>query len=480
MKAHMATATCPAILIAAPASGQGKTTITSALARLHTRQGRRVRVFKCGPDFLDPYWHTLASGAPVYQMDLWMTGEADCRARLHAAAQEADLIIVEGVMGLFDGDPSAADLAVKFALPVLAVVDASAMAGTFGALAYGLQHYRPGLPWAGVLANRVASERHAAMLQGSVREPEHFMGAVMRNAAMTLPERHLGLTVASEVTDAMERLDAAADALAQTPLGRMTLGDLQRWSVVFTPAELAGAQEGVRAKGFAQVKEEPAKRAGDTEQNALPSCPVTLQGQRIAVARDAAFCFIYAANLDMLRALGAELVFFSPLRDAELPACDALWIPGGYPELHAQTIADNISLRRSLAAHIAAGKPVWAECGGMMALFDTLVTADGARHAQWGLLPGEVTMQKRLAGLGPQQLMLPSGTLRGHTFHYSTTSTPLQAATRTAKPDHDPLPDAGEAVWQQGAVRASYFHAWFPSCPAAVVELFTAPDGALA
>ncbi len=480
MKAHMATATCPAILIAAPASGQGKTTITSALARLHTRQGRRVRVFKCGPDFLDPYWHTLASGAPVYQMDLWMTGEADCRARLHAAAQEADLIIVEGVMGLFDGDPSAADLAEKFGLPVLAVVDASAMAGTFGALAYGLQHYRPGLPWAGVLANRVASERHAAMLQGSVREPEHFMGAVMRNAAMTLPERHLGLTVASEVTDAMERLDAAADALAQTPLGRMTLGDLQRWSVVFTPAELAGAQEGVRAKGFAQVKEEPAKRAGDTEQNALPSRPVTLQGQRIAVARDAAFCFIYAANLDTLRALGAELVFFSPLRDAELPACDALWIPGGYPELHAQTIADNISLRRSLAAHIAAGKPVWAECGGMMALFDTLVTADGARHAQWGLLPGEVTMQKRLAGLGPQQLMLPSGTLRGHTFHYSTTSTPLQAATRTAKPDHDPLPDAGEAVWQQGAVRASYFHAWFPSCPAAVVELFTAPDGALA
>ncbi len=471
---------CPAILIAAPASGQGKTTITSALARLHTRQGRKVRVFKCGPDFLDPYWHTLASGAPVYQMDLWMTGEADCRARLYAAAQEADLILVEGVMGLFDGDPSAADLAEKFGLPVLAVVDASAMAGTFGALAYGLQHYRPNLPWAGVLANRVASPRHAAMLQGSVRESEHFMGAVMRNAAMTLPERHLGLTVASEVTDAMERLDAAADALAETPLGRMTLKDLQRWSVVFASADLPSAQEGVRAKGFAQVKEEPAKRAGDTEQNALSSNPHTLQGKRIAVARDAAFCFIYAANLDTLRALGAELVFFSPLGDGTLPRCDAVWIPGGYPELHAQAIADNIFLRESLAAHIAAGKPVWAECGGMMALFDTLVTTDGARHAQWGLLPGEVTMHKRLAALGPQQLKLQSGTLRGHTFHYSTTSTTLQAATRTAKPDHDPLPDAGEAVWQHGAVRASYFHAWFPSCPAATVELFTAPDGATA
>ena len=471
------TASCPAILIAAPASGQGKTTITSALARLHTRQGRRVRVFKCGPDFLDPYWHTLASGAPVYQMDLWMTGEADCRARLHAAAQEADLIIVEGVMGLFDGEPSAADLAQRFGLPVLAVVDASSMAGTFGALAFGLQHYRPNMPWAGVLANRVASARHADMLARSVRDPAHYMGAVMRNAAMTLPERHLGLTVASEVTDAMERLDAAADALASTPLGMMTLDDLQRWSVDFSAPETSA--RGWATECSAQVKEEPAKGAGDTEQSARSPNLRGLQGKTIAVARDAAFCFIYAANLDTLRALGAELVFFSPLADAALPPCDALWIPGGYPELHAQTIAANTALRASLAAHIAAGKPVWAECGGMMALFDTLVTVDGARHAQWGLLPGEVTMHKRLAALGPQQLRLSRGTLRGHTFHYSTTATPLQASVRTARPDSDPLPDDGEAVWQQGAVRASYFHAWFPSCPEAVVELFTAPqDGA--
>ena len=154
-------ARCPALLIAAPASGQGKTTVTAALARLYTRKGLKVRVFKCGPDFLDPHWHQLASGAPVHQLDLWMTGEADCTQRLHAAAQEADLILIEGVMGLFDGDPSAADLAQRFGVPVLAVVDASAMAGTFGALAFGLQHYRPGLPWAGVLANRVGSAHPA-------------------------------------------------------------------------------------------------------------------------------------------------------------------------------------------------------------------------------------------------------------------------------------------------------------------------------
>ena len=432
---------CPAILVAAPASGQGKTTIVSALARLHARQGRRVRVFKCGPDFLDPFWHQLASGHPVYQIDLWMTGEADVRARLHAAAQESDLIIVEGVMGLFDGDPSAADLAQRFGLPVLAVIDASSMAGTFGALAFGLQHYRPGLPWAGALANRVASEGHGRMLEQGVA-PEHWMGALLRNPALTLPERHLGLTVATELADAMERLDAAADALAGTPLGRMDGAALQRWAVDFAAPE--------------------------------PSAPVQqlLAGRRIAVARDAAFCFIYQANLDTLRALGAELVFFSPLADAALPDCDALWLPGGYPELHAQRLGANASLIESLRAHVAAGKQVWAECGGMMALFDAIVDMEGVAHAMWGLLPGSVTMQKRLAALGPQQLELTSGTLRGHTFHYSTAATVVAESARTARPGMPAEPGKGEAVYRQGSVRASYFHPWFPSSPEAAASLF--------
>jgi cobyrinic acid a,c-diamide synthase len=438
---------CPALLITASSSGQGKTTVTSALARLHARQGRTVRVFKCGPDFLDPYWHQLASGAPVYQLDLWMTGEADCRARLWAAAHHADLILVEGVMGLFDGEPSAADVAEHFGLPVMAVLDAGSMVGTLGAVAFGLQHFRPSLRWAGSLANRVATERHAGMLQRGLRSDNPWLGAVMRNTAMTLPERHLGLTVASEVVDAMERLDAAADALADTPLGKMSIKDLQKWSVTFQPPtkDLAAQSPGVP----------------------------TLQGKTIAVARDAAFCFIYTANLDCLRGLGADVVFFSPLLDSALPTCDAVWIPGGYPELHASTLAANTALRDSLTAHVAEGKPVWAECGGMMVLFDSIATTDGAQHSLWGLLPGEVTMHKRLSALGPQQLTLASGTLRGHTFHYSTSESTLVPVTRTARPDHDPMPDAGEALWQRGSVRASYFHAWFPSCPEAVVELFT-------
>ena len=453
----MLLATCRAILIAAPASGQGKTTVAAGLARLHTRQGHRVRVFKCGPDFLDPYWHTLASGAPVHQMDLWMTGEADCRARLATAALEADLIIVEGVMGLFDGEPSAADLAQRFGLPVVAVIDASAMAGTFGALAFGLQHYRPNLRWAGVLANRVASERHAGMLQSSVREPEQWLGAVMRNPAMSLPERHLGLTVASEVTDALDRLDAAADALAATPLGQMTLADLKRWEVTFSVANDMTTDS---------------KTAQKNTQDDQPPCAKPLAGCTVAVARDAAFCFIYAANLDCLLDLGAELVFFSPLADRELPACDAVWLPGGYPELHAERLAANTPLRDSLRAHVAQHKPVWAECGGMMVLFDALVTVDGQTHAQWGLLPGTVTMQKRLAALGPQQLAMNGGVLRGHTFHYSICATPLAASMRTTRPDCEPRADAGEALYQVGSIQASYFHAWFASSPAATAALF--------
>ena len=436
------TAHCPAILIAAPASGQGKTTVASALARLHIRRGQRVRVFKCGPDFLDPHWLTLASGEPVHQLDLWMTGEADCAQRLHDAALEADLIIVEGVMGLFDGEPSAADLAQRFGLFVVAVIDASAMAGTFGALAWGLQTYRKGLRFGGVLANRVASPGHADMLQGGLRDAGQWLGGLMRSDAFTLPERHLGLVMAGELPDAMARLDAAADALLQTPLGQMTHADWQRWSVAFESAEVA------------------------------PVANHALQGVTIAVARDAAFCFIYAANIDCLQALGAQLVFFSPLADAALPPCDALWLPGGYPELHGPALVTNTAMRGSITAHVQANRPVWAECGGMMALFDALVTRDGVTYPMWGVLPGTTTMQKRLAALGPQQLETSGGVLRGHAFHYSTCTTDLPALARTEAAPGRALRGEGEALYQHGPVQASYFHAWFASHPAAAARLF--------
>ena len=435
---------CPAILIAAPASGQGKTTVACALARLHTRAGLRVRVFKCGPDFLDPHWLTLASGNSVHQLDLWTTGQADCAQRLYDAARQSDLIIVEGVMGLFDGEPSAADLAQHFGLRVLAVIDASAMAGTFGALAWGLQHYREGLAFAGVLANWVASPGHADMLEAGLRDASQWRGALMRSDAFTLPERHLGLVVASELSDAVQRLDAAADALAETPLGKMSVDDLQAWSTPFA--------------------------APDTSHVIFPSD--VLKGQTIAIARDAAFCFVYAANIDCLRAMGAQIIYFSPLHDAALPVCDALWLPGGYPELHAGKIAANSAMKNSIAAHVAAGKPVWAECGGMMAMFETLTCVDGASYPMWSVLPGSVTLQKRLAALGPQQLEVGGGILRGHAFHYSTCATALPVAARSQAAPGRKLRGEGESMYVQGSVKASYFHAWFASNPVAAASLF--------
>lgn len=221
----------------------------------------------------------------------------------------------------------------------------------------------------------------------------------------------------------------------------MTLEDMQRWAVDF-PA--------------------PASKI---------AAPALLAGRTVAVGRDAAFCFTYAANVQCLEQMGARVAFFSPLQDTALPDCDAVWLPGGYPELHTAQIAANTGMLASLRAHVAAGKPLWAECGGMMALFDSITLADGSAAPLWGLLPGRVTMQKRLAALGPQQLTVAGHTLRGRTFHYSTSDSSAPVVARTARPHEAVAPDAGEALYQQGSIHASYFHAWFPSSPEAVAHL---------
>lgn len=431
---------CPAVLIAAPASGQGKTTVTAALARLHRNQGRRVRVFKCGPDFLDPMILARASGAPVYQLDMWMVGEQDSRRLLWEAAEEADIILIEGVMGLFDGTPSSADLARHFGVPVLAVIDGTAMAQTFGALALGLACYQPDLPFAGVLANRVGTVRHAQLLEGSLTQGLRWYGALSRETGIELPSRHLGLVQASELNDLDTRLDAAAAALAQT------------CQVALPPAVT-----------FAVPVEHRVARL--------------LDGVRIAVARDAAFAFVYDASLDVLRDMGAEPVFFSPLHDAHLPACDSLYLPGGYPELHHLALAANTSMLADIRAHHAADKPLLAECGGMLYLLDALTDVDGARAELLGLLPGEAVMQKRLAALALQAVELPEGVLRGHTYHHSLTSTELQPIARGVSPNGG---RGAEAVYRQGRMTASYVHFYFPSNPAAVAGLFAPADCARA
>lgn len=425
------TRTCPALLIAAPASGQGKTTVTAALARLHARQGRRVRVFKCGPDFLDPMILARASGHPVYQLDLWMIGEAESRRLLWEAAGEADLILIEGVMGLFDGSPSAADLARHFGVPVLGVINGAAMAQTFGALAVGLATYQPDLPFAGVLGNRVGSQRHSDLIRDSLPDWIRWYGALPRSAEVELPSRHLGLVQAEELADLDARLDAAADALAAS-------------AEVALPPDVA----------FAAPAAEPLEP--------------WLEGVRIGVARDTSFAFLYQGNLDLLQRLGAELVFFSPLVDAELPAVDSLYLPGGYPELHLPQLAGNPAMAAAIRAHHQAGKPILAECGGMLYLLEALTDAAGQSAELLGLLPGRAVMQKRLAALALQEAALPEGTLRGHTFHHSLLESPEAPLVRGLCPNDKPV---AEAVYRIGRLTASYIHFYLPSNPRAAAEL---------
>ncbi len=414
------------LLVAAPASGHGKTTVVAALARLHTRLGRKVRVFKCGPDFLDPQIHALASGTPCENIDFRMCGEADARWRLARAASEADLLLVEGVMGLHDGEPSSAELARRLGLPILLVVDASAMAGSFGAVAWGLKHYQNGAPITHVLANRVGSAYHAELCRETLPDDIAWAGALPRDVDAALPERHLGLLPAAEIADLDARIERMADLLAATPAAALP-----------------------PAVDFAVVP--------------VPTFLPLLAGKTVAVARDAAFCFLYPANLECLQALGARLEFFSPLADAALPECDAVWLPGGYPELHAETIAANAGMRAALHEHVAAGKPLVAECGGMMACFDRLDA-----NPMFGLLPGVVRMQKKLAGLGLLEAELPEGKLTGHTFHYSTVEAALEPIAQAIKT----VGKGGEAIYRTGRLTASYMHFYFPANPVATAKLF--------
>lgn len=391
-----------------------------------------MRVFKTGPDFLDPMVLARAAGGPVYQLDLWMCGEADVRKRLFDAAGEANLILVEGVMGLFDGTPSTADLAQQLGLPVLAVIDGSAMAQTFGALACGLASYREGLSMYGVAANRIGSAYHAQLLKESLPASLHWLGALPREDRLALPERHLGLVSAGELSDIDARLDALAEAWSQHAATEL-------------PPSIA------------------------FEAPTFDAVPPLLQGRRIAIARDDAFCFLYPANLDLLREAGAELRFFSPIAGDALPECDAVWLPGGYPELHLQALSQRHDLHAALREHRDAGKPMLAECGGLLFALDALADREGHTAQMAGLLSGHAAIQPRLAALGLQGASLPEGELHGHTFHYAHASIDAQPQTHAFNPNHGPCK---EAVYRDRRMTASFVHFYFPSNAHAALRLF--------
>jgi len=436
---------CSALIIAAPHSGSGKTTVTAALARYHRNQGRKVTVFKVGPDFIDPMILQQASGELVYQLDLWLVGEQGCQELLYRAALVSDLILIEGVMGLFDGTPSSADLAQYFNIPVLGVIDAKAMAQTFAAVTFGLAKFRENLPFSGVIANRVNSERHIELLRDSLPEEFCFYGRMPKDETITLPERHLGLVQAQELTDIDNQLNQAASHIANTKL-------------VDLPKKIE----------FFAVENASQKSVTDN----------ALAGTRIIIIRDNAFSFIYAANISFLEQAGATLIYCSALDDDHLPEGDILYIPGGYPELYAEKLINNVSFLESVRAFAASNKPVIAECGGMLYLLDQLTDMSGQQFSMLGLMPGKAVMQKKLASIGSQWVDLTQfaeasdasqNIMRGHSFHYSSAKVELIPVGQTM---HHPSERLGEFVYQHNNILASYMHWYLPSNTALTLRLF--------
>ncbi len=425
------------LIIAAPASGAGKTTVALGLARALRQRGLAVQPFKSGPDYIDPAFLAAASGRTCYNLDSWAMTPGQIAA-LVGTAEGADLALAEGSMGLFDGvaAPGAtgtgatADLAALLGWPVVLVLNTSGQAQTAAAIAQGLARFRPGVRVAGVILNRVASPRHEALLRSGMAEAGlPVFGALPRNAAVAVPERHLGLVQATE----LPRLEALLENAARL-IGEQC--DLE--------ALLAAAGNGPL----------PEASAGR----------ITPPGQRIALARDAAFSFIYPHLLAGWRAAGAEILPFSPLADEPPPEdADICWLPGGYPELHAPALA---SATRFLAGlrNFAATRPVHGECGGYMVLGEALVDACGERHQMAELLGLVTSFAQRRMHLGYRRASLAApmpghaagAMLAGHEFHY---------ASIVAQPDA-PLAEvrdaAGEIVPETGSrrglVSGSFFH----------------------
>jgi len=391
------------LVISAPASGTGKTTLTLALARAYRDRGLSVQCFKSGPDYIDPAFHSAATGRASVNLDSWAMPR-DMIAQLTARGGNADLVLAEGSMGLFDGVATAgrsgtgasADLAAMTGWPVLLVLDPAGQAQTAAAVAAGLRDFRPGVRIAGVVLNRVASPRHEDLIRRAMAAAGiAVLGALPRHAPIKLPERHLGLVQAEE----LERLNELIGEAARLVAERVDLDALFRLS-----------------------------ECGWTAPDAKPLVRMQPPGQRIALARDAAFSFVYPHVLEGWRAAGAEILAFSPLADEGPDAsADVCWLPGGYPELHAGRIAANQRFGRVLKS-FADTRPVHGECGGYMVLGTGLIDKDGTRHEMCALLGLEASFATRRMHLGYRLATLAVGLpgqeagarLRGHEFHYAT------------------------------------------------------------
>ena len=429
-----------AIIIGAPRSGSGKTSVTIGLLRAFSRRGVKVRGIKTGPDFIDPGFHAVATGNAGLNLDSWAMQPDLLRHLLVEQADGAELLLIESAMGLFDGIPveigrsgSAADLARLFGIPVLLVLDVSGQSQTAAAVAHGFAHYDPAVRMAAVVLNRAGSERHRTLCTEAIEKIGlPVAGCVLRNPSLVLPERHLGLVQASEHPEIDAHIEILADAMENSL-------DLDALMALATPISVSS--------GSADAAIDP-------------------PGQRIALAQDAAFSFLYPHLKNHWHAMGAEILPFSPLADqAPDESCDVCWLPGGYPELHAGTIAAAETFRAGLA-QFAQTRPVHGECGGYMVLGEALEDADGVTHRMAGLLSHATSYAKRKMNLGYRQAVTEvdgllgkaATVLRGHEFHYSrvTDAGHDDAFAQIADGQGRPL---GASGGRRSLVSGTFFHA---------------------
>ncbi|KAJ55172.1 cobyrinic acid a,c-diamide synthase [Actibacterium mucosum KCTC 23349] len=424
------------LMISAPSSGTGKTTVMLGLLRALRDDGLAVQPFKSGPDYIDPAFHRAASGRASFNLDTWSMDDA-LLSEISRQADGADIVIAEGSMGLFDGVAtrgragfgSSAETAAWLGLPVVLVVDVGGQAQSAAATALGFKTFNPDLPFAGVILNRVASPRHERLTRlGMEQAGMRVLGSLPRRGDLTLPERHLGLIQAVEHPDLEAAIAGYATFLRENV-------DLEA---------IKAAADGSAARLTA---------------GALPKPPA----QRIALAQDAAFSFTYPHLLAGWRAAGAEILPFSPLANEAPPEADLVWLPGGYPELHAGRLAAAETFLTGLRKH-AKTKPVHGECGGYMALGAALIDKEGTRHEMAGLLGLVTSYEKRKFHLGYRRAVLrdampghgSGAALRGHEFHYSTIlDQPDQPLADVADADGNPVPETGS---HRGNVTGTFFH----------------------
>jgi len=446
---------CPRIVIGGTESGVGKTSLTLALVAALRRRGTRVQTFKVGPDFLDPSYLAVSSGRPCYNLDGWMMGRDYVETLVARATADADIAVIEGVMGLFDGashdglEGSTAEIAAWLRAPVILVADVYGMARSLAAVVKGFSTFERKVKVAGVIANRCGSLRHGIMLAEALQASHlpPMVAAIPRGALPVLPERHLGLVTADSRNLPLQALEALADAF-------------ERYSTAGEIVNMA------RSAPFLYVE--------------APECRGLTGRVRLGVAHDAAFHFYYRDVLDELEDEGGTLFRFSPVADGTLPeGLDALYLGGGYPEEAAAALSANGLMLASLRDFAASGRPVYAECGGLMYLCREMETVDGTRHAMAGILPATVKMHRGLQALAYVDVTLKEDALwghagesvRGHEFHHSTlTANPAGVdGWRAVYCMHKPRVEAPvEEGFQRGNILASYAHLHLASRPRAL------------